>query len=229
MDAQFDLKQAAGTAAVDRVQSGMRVGLGTGSTAIHAVREIGRRITNGLLRDISGVPTSRATAEAALDAGIPLVDLDGPLDVTIDGADEIDHGSLDMVKGGGGALLREKIVGAATDLYIAVVDETKVVDRLGSTFRIPVEVARFGVTSTLGHLDTLGRTQLRMTADREYVTDNGNYIVDIDVGVVDDPSGTEAALSAIPGVLENGLFVGVASVALVASDDGVRELRPTIA
>lgn len=229
----MDLKKLAGEQAANMVESGMKVGLGTGSTAYWAVMRLGERVREGL--DIVGVPTSEATKQLALQLGIPLKELAAlePLDVTIDGADEINP-DLNLVKGGGGALFREKMVAAASRKLIVVADESKLVDKLGA-FKIPVEVVPYGWESTARRVEAAGcNPKLRPAkaaadgsaagAASPYVTDNGNYILDCDFGLIDDPERLEARLNAILGVVETGLFIGMAEKAIIAGQSGVRTL-----
>jgi ribose 5-phosphate isomerase A len=224
-------KQAAGEAAVDRfVQSGMRLGLGTGSTAVWAVRRIGKLINNGTLTDVAGVPTSTLTAQQAQAAGVPLTTLDAcpRLDLTIDGADEVSP-SLDLIKGGGGAHLREKVIAQAADRLVIVVDEAKLVPRLGSTHPVPVEVVQMAVHPEREFLQSLGaRVTERQAKDGSgpFVTDQGNRILDASFGPIADPAELLRALESRGGIMAVGLFVGFAPVVLVASTDGVRELIP---
>ncbi len=218
-------KRDAGFAAAERyVESGMVVGLGTGSTASFAVRRIGELVTTGELRGVRGIPTSARTAALANESGIPLATLsDARPRLTIDGADEIDPGLI-LIKGRGGALLREKIVAAASEEgLIVVADGTKRVDSLG-TGPLPVEIDSFGWEATLEALASLGcRPELRMEwtdPDRPYVTDGGHYIADCLFPSMPDPAELEAAIKSIPGSLECGLFVGLARTAVVAYDEG---------
>ena len=216
-------KAAASKAAVDAVESGMVVGLGTGSTAAHTVTEIGARLGDGRLSEVAGVATSMATAALAGELGIRLLEPGAAaIQLAIDGADEIAP-DLALTKGGGGALLREKVIAAAAERFIVVADDSKLVDALGSTFRIPIEVAQFGVWITLEQLRDLGDPRLR-GGEQAFVTDNGNYIVDLDVEPITDAAVTESALQAIPGVLATGLFVGMADEAIVAGPDGLRRI-----
>ena len=184
-----ELKRLAAEAAVQQVRSGMVVGLGFGSTAIHALRAIGEKVQLGELEDVQGVPTAESIARAAVDVGISLTTLeDHPvIDLTIDGADEVDP-ELNLIKGGGGALLREKIVAQASRRLVIVVDDSKLSDRLGSQFRLPVEVLSFGWGSQTEFLVDLGaEVHMRQQADGSpYQTDSGNYILDCDVGVMED-------------------------------------------
>ena len=224
------LKRQVAARAVERVESGMKLGLGTGSTAKHFVELLGERVRDGL--KIVGVPTSEATRADAQRCGIPLTTLDDidRLDLTVDGADEIDPG-LNVIKGGGGALLREKIVAAASDRMIVIADETKWVARLGR-FPLPIEVNRFGLGATrlavekaAERLGLSGPLTLRMTNGRPFVTDGGHFIVDASFGRIPDTRALSNALHAIPGVVEHGLFLGMADTAIVAGTDGVRTLH----
>ena len=213
-------KRAAAERAVAFVASGMRLGLGTGSTAKHVLDVLGEKLREGILRDIAGVATSRATAEHARQCGIPIADLDAMphLDLAIDGADEVDP-RLDLIKGLGGALLWEKIVESAADRFVVVADESKLVTRLGERAPVPVEVVPFGWRTTLPALEAAGAAPtLRIAGDgRPFVTDGGHYIVDcrFESGI-DDPPRTAALLRAPPGVVETGLFIGMATAVVVA-------------
>ena len=220
------MKAAAAVAAVDEVASGMVLGLGTGSTAAHAVREIGARLADSRLADVSGIPTSLATEELARAAGIPLIEPgSAPIDLAIDGADEIAP-DLALTKGGGGALLREKVIAASAARFAVISDDSKLVTALGSTFDIPVEIAQFGLGITIAALGELGSPRLR-GGDEPYVSDNGNFIVDLAVAPIGVPAAFDDALCAIPGVLATGLFVGIADVAYVAGAGGVRRIDAT--
>jgi ribose 5-phosphate isomerase A len=216
----MDAKTQAAEAAVDLLHDGMLVGLGSGTTAAKAVEAIGRR---GL--KITGIPTSEKTAVLARGLGIPLRELSGGtrIELTIDGADEVEEGSLDLIKGRGGALLREKLVAAATDRLVIVADESKVVPRLSAVERpIPVEVVPFGWETTARRLEALGaRPQLR----GGFVTDGGHYILDCLFASIDDPRTLARALKAVVGVVEHGLFIGMASEAVIAGGTSVRVLR----
>jgi ribose 5-phosphate isomerase A len=219
------MKAAAAVAAVDEVRSGMVVGLGTGSTAAHAVRNLARRVEVGHLADISGVATSHATEELATSLGIPLLEPGAePIDLAIDGADEIAP-DLALTKGGGGALLREKVIAAAAGRFIVISDDSKLVGALGSTFAIPLEVARFGLGITLGALERLGRPELRIRGGDVFETDNGNYVIDLHVDPISDAARFDGELHQIPGVLATGLFVGIADAAYVADGSGVRRIE----
>jgi len=227
MDADA-LKRAAAARAVEFVRPGMRLGLGTGSTARHFVELVGERVRGGL--DIVGVPTSHATEAAAARCGITLTTLDETpeLDLTVDGADEISP-DLSLIKGGGGALLREKIVAAASTRMIVIADESKWVDALGR-YPLPVEVAPFGVAATLREMQqaitgiqrSASLTLRRGKEGHAFVTDGGHWIVDAALGRIDDPAALAHALADIPGVMEHGLFIGLAQMAIIAGPDGVR-------
>lgn len=222
------LKRQAAARALEWVHPGMRLGLGTGSTARYFVELLGERVRAGL--DVVGVPTSEATAADARRSGIPLTTLDETprLDLTVDGADEIGPG-LALIKGGGGALLREKIVAAASAHMIAIADESKLVPALG-TFPLPIEIVPFGMAATelaIGHvlewLSLPAGLRLRMGADgHAFVTDSGHRIIDAALGRIADPEALAAALVAIPGVVEHGLFLGLAGTAIVAGASGIR-------
>ncbi len=217
-------KRAAAARAVEFVRSGMRLGLGTGSTARHFVELIGERVRAGL--DIVAVPTSRATKADAERCGIPLTTLDETpeLDLTVDGADEIAP-DLSLIKGGGGALLREKIVAAASTRMIVIADASKMVAALGR-FPLPIEVAPFGFGATRRTIEQKippGELTLRRGKDgHAFVTDGGHWIVDAALGRIDDPSALAHALADIPGVMEHGLFIGLARLAIVAGPDGIK-------
>lgn len=219
-------KRAAAEAAVALVQDGMVVGLGTGTTAAFAIDALARRVHQGLR--ILGIPTSARSAAQARDAGIPLTNLTEHRRValTIDGADEIAQGSLDLVKGLGGALLREKIVAAASDRLVIVADAVKLVARLGARARVPVEVVRFGWETTAERLARLGGDPVlrRGGDDRPYRTDGANFILDCGFGPIADAAALAQTLSCVVGVVETGLFIGMADLVLVADDDGVRKL-----
>lgn len=212
-------KKNAGESAADTVDDGEVVGLGTGSTAAHAIRALGRRVDAGL--DVTGVPTSFQSRELAREAGIPLADLDDvSVDVAIDGADQVAEGHL--VKGGGGAHAREKIVDEAADRFLVVIDPTKEADVLDHP--VPVEVLPCARTTVADAISELGGKAALRRAERKdgpVVTDNGNVVLDCDFGQVDDPAALAAKLSALPGVVEHGLFVGLADELHRGSDDGV--------
>lgn len=215
----MDAKQAAGEAAAALVEDGMRVGLGTGSTARHVVAALGLRVREGLR--IVGVPTSRATAEQATALGIPLAEPDEPIDLAIDGADEVETGTLRLIKGLGGALVREKIVAQLARRFVVVADASKIVARLGERVSLPVEVVRYGLAATTRRVAELGCTPvLRATGGEPFVTDNGNVILDCGFGLIGDPFTLERSLRAIAGVVGTGLFLDMAERAFVADADG---------
>jgi ribose 5-phosphate isomerase A len=225
MDAEAQ-KRAAAVRAVEFVRPGMRLGLGTGSTARHFVELIGERVRAGL--DIVAVPTSQATKADAEACGIKLTTLDETpeLDLTVDGADEIAP-DLSLIKGGGGALLREKIVAAASARMIVIADQSKLVAALGR-FPLPIEVVPFGLAATLRAVGRAiaarpGRLNLRKGRDgHAFVTDGGHWIIDAALDRIDDPRAMAHALANIPGVMEHGLFIGLTTMAIVAGPDGVK-------
>jgi ribose 5-phosphate isomerase A len=222
------LKRQAAARALEHVRSGMKLGLGTGSTAKHFVELLGERVRAGL--DVIGVPTSEVTRAQALSLGIRLTTLDeiDRLDLTIDGADEIEP-SLNVIKGGGGALLREKIVAAASDRMIVIADESKWVDTLGR-FPLPVEVIPFGLAATRRGIEKAfaesgvsGQMAVRKGTDGHvFVTDGGHWIVDAHLERITDAPRLAGLLNAIPGVVEHGLFIGLASTAVLAGAQGIR-------
>ncbi|MEM8710539.1 MAG: ribose-5-phosphate isomerase RpiA [Planctomycetota bacterium] len=219
-------KRAAGRRAADLVESGQLVGLGTGSTVFFTLERLGERVAKDGLQ-IRGVPTSVDTETKAREFGIPLATLaevDG-FDITIDGADEID-GSFQMIKGGGGALLREKVVASLSKRVVIVVGAGKVVERLGTTFDLPVEVVPFARSVVERRIRALGgEPSLRTLDGTSYLTDNGNEILDVHfTGGIDDAAAMELALDAIPGVVESGLFIGLAHARVVGEDDGTATL-----
>lgn len=219
------LKEQTARAAVAFIDEGMRVGLGTGSTAFHAVRALGERVAAGLT--IVGVPTSEATATLARSLNVPLVELDEVerLDITIDGADEVDLDTFAVIKGFGGALLREKLVALATTRVVIIVDESKI-SPAGLTKQVPVEVVSFGARHTERALERLGATpMLRLRDGAPFVTDGGNLIFDCDFGSLADPAGLAAAIKAVSGVVDHGLFIGMVETVLVAGADGVKTYR----
>jgi ribose 5-phosphate isomerase A len=220
VDAQ---KRAAAEAAVAQIQDGMIVGLGTGSTALLALDALAKRVRQGLR--VTGVPTSEHIAARARELNIALTTLnDHPhLDLDVDGADEVERGSLNLIKGKGGALLREKIVAAASTRFIVIADESKLVDRLGEKTAIPVEVARFGWKATAGKVEALGcRPALRHNPDgSDFLSDGGNFILDCSFGPIADSQALARELDSIVGLMEHGLFLGMASVAIIGEADGV--------
>src|SRR4249920_3886073 len=218
------LKQAAGERAVDWIASGMVVGLGTGSTAIHAIRRIAALIQSGELRDVLGVPTSTASEASARELGIPLTTLgEHPVvDLTIDGADEVDP-ELNLIKGGGGALLHEKVVAQASLREVIVVDETKLSPLLGSSHALPVEIVPFAWRPEEEYLADLGAdVNVRRGADNDvFVTDEGNWIMDCTFAPIQDLQRLSDRLARRAGIVDHGLFIGLATDLLVAGSHGV--------
>jgi ribose 5-phosphate isomerase A len=229
MDAKA-LKIEAARAALGHVSSGMRLGIGSGSTAEEFVRLLAEQVASGM--KIVGVPTSERTAALCVELGVPLSSLDETpeLDLTIDGADEIDP-ELTLIKGGGGALLREKIVAATSAAVIVIADQSKLVETLGR-FPLPIEVNRFGLRATelaIGRvaekLGLSGPLTLRMTNGAPFVTDGGHFILDASFGRIPDTRALSMGLHAVPGVVEHGLFLGLAQTAIIAGSDGVRTVH----
>ncbi|CAM4480061.1 ribose-5-phosphate isomerase RpiA [Paenibacillus tarimensis] len=221
----MEAKRNAAEKAAAYVQDNMVVGLGTGSTAYWAIEQLGKRVGGGL--HIRAVATSVQSEEQARKLGIPIVpfaEID-QIDITIDGADEVDQ-QFNLIKGGGGALLREKIVAAASKQMIVIVDESKLVDELG-TFPLPVEIVKFGFEMTMRKLADLGcELRLRMKGNDIYETDNGNYIADCDFGRIADPEQLHQQINLIPGVVDNGLFVRMTQHVIVGYKSGdTEELR----
>ena len=222
-----NLKQQAGEYAADLIEPGMVIGLGTGSTAIFATRRIAQRLHNGDLRDIVALPTSLATEAAANALGIPLTTLASHprVAITIDGADEVDP-VFNLIKGGGGAHLREKIIAQATVRLVIVVDESKLSPQLGANWPVPVEVIPFNWESQAAYLRSLGAAPaLRLAGDRPFHSDQGNLILDCDFGPIADPAVLDVALNSRAGIVEHGLFINMARDVVVAGAGGVRHLR----
>ena len=232
-----ELKKLAGEKAVEQIEDGMIVGLGTGSTVEYTLRKIGKRVRDGL--KIQGIPTSMHTKRIAKEENIPLTTLEEnpEIDITIDGADEVDS-NLNLIKGGGGALTREKIIAFNSKKVIIVVDDSKIVKCLGIDFDLPVEVTKFGWTATKKTLEGFGWTpeernpqevycivKRRMIMDDEpFITDNGNYILDCEFVRIDNPVQLEIDINSIPGVVENGLFINLVDEVVVGSKQGVLTL-----
>jgi ribose 5-phosphate isomerase A len=220
-------KRAAAEYAVTLIKSGMRVGLGTGSTARFATQRLAELVRAGELSDIVGAATSQATRAEAMALGLTLMDdaLPEDLDLTIDGADEIDP-DLNLIKGGGGALLREKIVAQASRRLVVVADESKLSPRLGTRFFVPVEVLPFGWRAQARYLAALGAAvTIRQSRGLPLLTDQGNYVLDCQFGPLADLKGLALALQARAGIVEHGLFLGLATDVIVAGAQGVRHLR----
>ncbi|OGF57587.1 MAG: ribose 5-phosphate isomerase A [Candidatus Fraserbacteria bacterium RBG_16_55_9] len=222
------LKEQAATHAVDFVESGMVVGLGAGSTALVALRTMAQRLRSGQLREITGVPCSLHTESEARKLGIPLTTLDEHpiVDLTIDGADEVDP-NLDLIKGGGGALLREKIVAQVSHREVIIVDASKLSPMLGTDWPVPVEIIPFGWRSQVDYLESLGaRVTLRQNRDEiPFNTDQGNWILDCDFGQISQPTELAGLLDGHTGIVEHGLFLGLATDVIVADSKGIRHLR----
>ncbi len=224
------MKQQVGKAAADRVESGSIVGLGTGSTTAYAIQFLGERIQSGELKDIKGVPTSFQAIVLARQYGIPLVSLDeiDHIDVAIDGADEVDP-QRNLIKGGGAAHTQEKIVDCLAKQFIVVVDSTKMVTKLGTTFLLPVEVIPMAVTPVMRAIANIGgKPELRMGIKKAgpVVTDNGNLVIDVKfANGIDHPDELERTLNNIPGVLENGIFAGVTDLVLIGE---IVDGQPTV-
>jgi ribose 5-phosphate isomerase A len=212
-------KQLVGEKAVEYVKNGMVVGLGTGSTVYYTIKKLGELVRAGM--KIKGIPTSEKTAALALEEGITLTDFKGveSIDIAIDGADEVDA-DLNLIKGGGGALLREKIIANAATTFIVVADSSKISEKLGK-FPLPVEIVEFGFEMTARKIETLGcRPKLRLKEGKPFITDNGNYILDCEFKSIESPDVLEQKLNMIPGVVENGLFVNLAT-RLITVKNGV--------
>lgn len=223
------MKQEVGKAAAARVMSDSIVGLGTGSTTAYAIQYIGERLASGELTNVIGIPTSFQAEVLAKKYGIPLTTLDAVdhIDIAIDGADEVDP-EKNLIKGGGAAHTREKVVDTLAKTFIVVVDSGKLTDKLGSTFLLPVEVIPMAVSPVMRRLETLGgKPELRMGIKKAgpVVTDQGNLVIDVKFDHIDDPVKLEATINNIPGVLENGLFVGVTDIVLVGE---IKDGKPTV-
>lgn len=218
----LNLKQLAGERAVEYVKDGMVVGLGTGSTVYYTIKRLGMMAAEGL--DIIGIPTSISSENIAKESGIELSTLEehSKIDVTIDGADEVDP-NLNLIKGMGGALFREKIVASASDMEVIVVDFSKMVEILGTKSPLPVEVASFGWKVCKERLEKLGcDVNLRRKDRSVFISDNKNYILDCTFEQIDDPLELELEINNIPGIIENGLFLDIADIALVGTENGVK-------
>jgi ribose 5-phosphate isomerase A len=223
-----ELKRQSAIAALDAVKDDMIVGLGTGSTASHFIRELGVRVQQGLR--VQGIPTSEASRKLAVEVGVPLTTLsDHPvIDVTVDGADEVSD-SLDLIKGLGGALVREKVVAHASKVVIIVVDESKLTGRLGRNAPVPIEVIPFAVDVVRRQLALWGgEPRIREKEGRAFISDNGNLILDWWHGLIDQPWALEKQIKGVTGVVDSGIFANVASSVIAATSSGIRKLqRPT--
>lgn len=225
MTSSDELKRQAAGAALTYVKTGMVLGLGTGSTAHHFIEGVARLVADGM--ELKAIPTSFATAERAKSLGIPLTSLEETprLDLCVDGADEIDP-KLDLIKGLGGALFREKIVAAASEMFLVIADESKLVPRLGTKAPVPVEIHPFGWRIAAQALEALGaKVELRRQGGDVFVTDNGNRIVDARFASLRSPAKLAIQIMSIPGVVGHGLFLGMADTVLVGSKKGIRTLR----
>ena len=224
-------QQAAAYAVATFIQSGMRVGLGSGSTAELFVEELGLRASEGKFQNLVAVSTSEKTTALARTYGLKVVELNdlADLDVTIDGADEIDPATFDVVKGRGGALLREKMVAAATHIEVIIADESKLVSQLGEKMPLPVETIPFGWRHTAERLRKLGgEPVLRLRDEKPYLTDSNNYVLDCRFPPIENPSNLSLLVKSTVGVVEHGLFVGVAKRVVIAGANGVYELPPPV-
>lgn len=230
MDPVKLMKQEVGRAAAAQVQSGTIVGLGTGSTTAFAIQFIGERIAKGELKDIKGIPTSFQASVLAKQHGIPLTTLDevDRIDIAIDGADEVDP-QMNLIKGGGAAHTREKVVDGLAERFVVVVDSSKLSDKIGTIFALPVEVLPMAVAPVTRALEKLGgQVEMRMGVQKDgpVITDQGNMVLDVTFKGIDNPAEMETTINNIPGVLENGLFVGLASEVLVGEvKDGEATVR----
>ena len=220
------MKKLAGEKAIDYIEDGMTLGLGTGSTVEYMLKKLGEKVKDGL--KIKGIPTSMHTRKLAKDYKIPITTLEEnpEINLTIDGADEVDS-YLNLIKGGGGALTREKIIAFHSKKEIIIIDESKVVKALGIDFDLPVEVLKYGWTSTKKSIEEIFRCQaeLRKIVDEPYITDNGNYILDCSFERIDEPEELERDINGIPGVVENGLFIGLVDEVIMGSKQGIMTLE----
>lgn len=221
-------KKAAVFEALKHLRNGQVVGLGSGSTAAIAIKEVGDRLRRGELKNIIGVPTSTQTFLLAVENGIPTTSLYAhpKIDLTIDGADQVDH-ELNLIKGMGGALTKEKIVASASEKLLIVVDETKLTDRLGSNQVLPIEVLPFAAPVVLRKLRSMkidGKIREGKGKVGPVVTDNGNFLIDLDVGAIENPKKLERQLRSIPGIVETGLFIDLADIVFVGGKESVKRL-----
>ncbi len=222
-----EAKKRAAHAALSHVESETVIGLGTGSTAEHMIQILSSLLASGKLTDVKGVPTSNRTSKFANALGVPITTLNEYpiLDLSIDGADLIDN-NLNVIKGGGGALFREKIVASASKTYIIIADKRKIVKKLGTGFPLPIEVLPFSMTHVTQKISELGaEVMTRSVHNKPIVTDNGNYILDADFGPINNPERLEINLKSIPGVIETGLFLGYVDIAYLGTEDGIQKLH----
>ena len=227
MNSSSSIKKLAGEKATEAIRDGMTIGLGTGSTVYFTIMRVGELVRDGLR--VRAIPTSKQTEKLAIENGIELCTFADVqrLDLTIDGADELNP-SLDLIKGGGGALLWEKLVAASSDRLIIVADESKCVETLGA-FPLPVEVIPFAWQTTSKRVEKLNiEPQMRMIGDKPFVTDNGNYILDCRCGAIDNPAELHNNLKVLTGVVETGLFISMAKTSIIAGSDGIRILGEQI-
>lgn len=228
MSLQNELKKRAAVHAVDFIESGMVIGLGTGSTANYAIKHIGEKIRSGKLRNVVGIPSSERSEILAQELNIPLADLEAQptIDLTIDGADEVDP-DLNVIKGGGGALLREKIIAQASNRNIIIVDESKLSPQLGTKWALPIEVVSFAWRTEQIFLESIGGSATLRSGDNKspYRTNQNNCILDTEFGPISDPAGLVSRLNARAGIVEHGLFLGLATDVIVAAREGIRHLR----
>jgi ribose 5-phosphate isomerase A len=227
LDIQDELKKKAAVRAVDFIESNMVVGLGTGSTANYAIKHIGEKILSGKLRNVVGIPSSERSAILAQELNIPLTDLEAQptIDLTIDGADEVDP-ELNVIKGGGGALLREKIIAQASGKNIIIVDESKLSPQLGTKWALPIEVIPFACRTEQLFLESIGGSATLRAGDNKspYLTSQNNFILDTDFGPITDSAALVSRLNERAGIVEHGLFLGLATDVIVAASQGIRHL-----
>jgi ribose 5-phosphate isomerase A len=228
LNIQDELKEKAAMHAVNFIESGMVIGLGTGSTANFAIKHIGEKIRSGKLRNVVGIPSSERSEILAQGLNIPLADLEAQpaIDLTIDGADEVDP-DLNVIKGGGGALLREKIIAQASYRNIIIVDESKLSPQLGTKWALPIEVVPFAWRTEQLFLESIGGSATLRSGDNKtpYRTNQNNFILDTEFGPISDPAGLVSRLNARAGIVEHGLFLGLATDVIVAAGEGIRHLR----
>ena len=223
------MKKLAAEKAIDYIKDGMILGLGTGSTVEYMLKKLGEKVKGGL--KVKGIPTSMHTRKVAKDYDIPITSLEEnpEIDLTIDGADEVDS-NLNLIKGGGGALTREKIIAFHSKKEIIIIDESKIVKALGIDFDLPVEVLKYGWTSTKKSIEEIFRCQaeLRKIVNEPYITDNGNYILDCEFEKIENPEQLEIDINNIPGVVENGLFIGLVDEVIVGGKQGIVTLNKEV-
>ncbi len=223
-----EFKKQAAEKAVEYIESGMVIGLGTGSTSYYALKKITELYNNGFLKDIVGIPSSEQTRKDAEELGVPLTTFNDKqvIDITIDGADEVDK-DLNLIKGGGGALLREKVLAQSSRKKIIVVDESKLSSVLGSKWTVPVEVLQFAVEVEKKFLKLIGgKPQLRLSTEKPFITNEDNYILDTNFGLIENPAELARKLEQRAGIVEHGLFINLTDEVIVAGEEGIRVLRP---